>query len=173
MNFTESELKEENNKILNTGFEEGTYAYESLPDDWLVLEQVEDVVFWDNSVSLNGTKSIKVENATQKLTLISDAFSLNPESVYFATSYLKAKRLSSKPLVMYFHAFVNNGKKVNEFSRKLVPDENWARLSLSIGFLKSSAKFGRITIMFPNDTDNTYWVDDVKCHQVHSFQKRK
>jgi hypothetical protein len=173
MNFTESELKESDNLILNYGFEKGDYEYNNLPEDWIVLEQSDKNVFWDDNVSLNGSKSLKFENSSSKLTLISDAFPLNPETVYYATCYLKSQMLSSKNVVLYFHAFDENGKKVNQFSRKLSPDTNWRRLALSIGFLKSSAKFGRITIMFPNDTNNIYWIDDVKCFAVHSFQKRK
>jgi hypothetical protein len=173
MNFTDSELKNSENLVPNPGFEKGTYSYETLPDDWLVLEKKDKVVFWDDSISLNESKSIKVKNPSKKLTLISDAFLLNPESVYFASCYLKSDVMSVKNVVMYFHAFDDNGKKVNQFSRKLSPDTNWSRLALSIGFLKSSAKFGRITIMFPIDANNTYWVDDVNCFKVHSFQKRK
>lgn len=173
MNFTDSELKESDNLIFNYGFEKGDYGYTNLPDDWIVLEQSEKVVFWDNNVALNGTKSLKFEKSSSKLTLISDAFPLNPETVYYATCYLKSQNLTTKNVVLYFHAFDENGKKVNHFNRKLSPDTNWRRLAMSIGFLKSSAKFGRITIMFPNDANNTYWIDDVKCFAVHSFQKRK
>ena len=173
MNLTDSDLEESLNMIFNSGFENGDYNYESIPPDWVVLDDKDEKVFWDNEIAHNGSKSLKFQETNQKFTLISEAFPLNTQAIYHTRCYVKAKKLFTKNVQIFFHAFDKNGKEVNQYHRKMLPDQNWKALELTSGFLKSSAKFGRVTIMIPHDEDNSYWIDDVKCYHLHSFQKRK
>ena len=173
IDLRDSDLRDSNNLVYNSGFESGEYDYDATPEDWIVLNKPLNRIFWDNGESHNGEKCVKVKYPDSKIYLISEAFSLNPQAVYHIRCFMKSEKSGSKPILLLFNAFDKNGKKVNTFSKKIYPQQNWNSLELNTGFLKSSAKFGRISLIFPKSSKNVYWVDDIEAYFVHSFHKRK
>ncbi|MCD4818183.1 MAG: hypothetical protein K8S23_05795 [Candidatus Cloacimonetes bacterium] len=173
IDLRDSDQRDLINLVYNSGFESGDYDYDTTPEDWIVLNKPLNKIFWDNGESHNGEKCVKIKHPDRKISLISEAFSLNPEAVYQVKCFLKSQKDNSKSTLLTFSAFDKNGKKVNKFSKKIYPNQSWSSFELNTGFLKSSAKFGRITFIFPKDSKNVYWVDDVETYFIHSFHKRK
>jgi hypothetical protein len=73
--------------------------------------------------------------------------------------------------VIRFLAFNAKGKRVNKFSNKGYPKEDWTQIDLTSGFLNSTARFGRIIISIPKKPDKIFWIDDVESYNVYKIQK--
>jgi len=173
VDLRESDLRDSKNIIYNSGFEKGRYVFSATPEGWIILDKPLHRIVWDNEAAHNGGKSLKIKFPDNKIVLISEAFSLNPEAVYHTRCFVKSQNNGSKPITFLFNAFDKNGKKVNSFSKKITSKQSWTSLEMNTGFLKSSAKFGRISLIFPSDGKNIYWVDDIESYLIHSFHKRK
>ena len=173
VDFREQNIDFEENMIVNSGFEKGNYYNDNLPENWFVLEKTNGRIFWDNEIALNGKKSLRIQNPDQKISILSDAFSINSQAVYLCKAYIKNANVSTNPVIISFYAFDKNGKKVNKFSQKVYTHKKWTELKLTSGFLKSGAKYGRVKITIPHERKNTFWLDDVGCFYIHSFTKRK
>ena len=173
MNFSEKDIKNEKNVLVNPSFENGFYSYNEIPEGWMVMDKPNGTIFWDKDVHNSGEKSLKIENPRKTIRLISDSFVINPEAVYYIRAFVKSDRLTSKQITLQFIVFDKEGKKVNVFGKKFFIEDKWTKLSLTAGFFKSSAKFARIIISIPRKPDVTFWIDDVEVYNIHSFMKRK
>ncbi len=173
MNFSEKDIKNEKNVLVNPSFENGFYSYNEIPEGWMVMDKPNGTIFWDKDVHNSGEKSLKIENPRKTIRLISDSFVINPGAVYYIRAFVKSDRITSKQITLQFIVFDKEGKKVNVFGKKFFIEDKWTKLSLTAGFFKSSAKFARIIISIPRKPDVTFWIDDVEVYNIHSFMKRK
>lgn len=173
MNFSEDDIKNEENIIQNSGFEEGNYNYTALPEKWIIMDKPDKTIFWDKDVFHNGEKSLKINNPAKKINIVSDSFSIDPGAVYFVKAYIKSDRVTSKQIILNFIVFDKEGKKLNQFKKAFYPTADWTPIKLTAGFFKSGAKFARVIISVPRKRDGTFWIDDVNTYNIHSFKKRK
>lgn len=169
--FSEEDIKNKNNVVLNSSFENGEFNKNKLPSNWTSLDNNSEFIVWDDEHAHSGTKSLRTDFPTNNLNIISDAFSIDPESVYYTRCFVKTNYKSNHQIYIRFLAFNNKGEKVNKFSSKLYPKEDWTKAELTTGFFKNSAKFGRIIISIPDRDDKVFWMDDVESYKVYKIQK--
>jgi hypothetical protein len=171
MNFSEKDIKDNENEVLNTSFENGEYDPQKLPDGWFLLEDTSNYITWDNENSHTGSKSLKIEYPRDKINIISDAFLIDADQVYYSCLYVKTNYNSNQPITIRFLAFDSKGKRVSEFSNNGLPKQDWTQIDITSGFLKSTARFGRIIISIPKKSDKIYWLDDIGSYAVYRIQK--
>ena len=170
--FSDEEIAGKENLIPNSGFEEGTYNYDILPEHWLIVNKPHFEIFWDRTNGFAGEKSLKIQSPSEEINLFSDAFNIDPGAIYYSRCFVKSNRQNAAPVTLYFLAFNLEGKKVNRFSSKIIPKQEWTEINLSSGFLKGDALFGRVVISFPKSKDVTYWIDNVETYEVYKLRKR-
>ena len=165
------DIKDAENVVFNSSFETKSLEESRLPDGWMVLDELENTVSWDSEVSAAGNHSIKVAHTRSKVNIISDAFPIDPESVYFTRCMMKSNYKSNHAITIRFLAFNAKGKQLNKFAEKFYPEEDWTTMRLTTGFFKTAARFGRIIISFPSKSDKVYWLDDVESYGVYRLKK--
>ena len=171
MRFSEKDIGDTVNAVINPSFEDGEYNSETLPEEWMVLNDAAEKVFWDDNYKRTDSKSLRVEYPDDKINIISDAFPINPEYVYYSRCFLRTNYRSNHSVIIRFLAFNAKGKRVNKFSNKGYPKEDWTQIDLTSGFLNSTARFGRIIISIPKKPDKIFWIDDVESYNVYKIQK--
>ena len=160
------------NVVPNSSFEQGKYEPSSVPEGWVVLNDLENNTVWDDEIHNVGGKCLKVESSEEKTSLISDGFSINPQAVYYSRCYIKSDKPTKEPVKLHFFAFDKNGKKVNNYSEKVILKQGWNQIELTTGFFNANASVGRIAIAIPEEKGNVYWVDDVESYNVYKFAYR-
>ena len=170
-NFSEKDIKDAENVVFNSSFELGNTDETKVPEGWMVLDELENTVSWDKNTAFGGEKCLKISHAKTKVSIISDAFPIDPASVYFTKCMMKSNYKSNHAVTFRFLAFDSKGKQVNKFSEKYYPETDWATMGLTTGFFKTSARFGRIVISFPSKSDKVFWVDDLESYSVYRIQK--
>lgn len=171
MNFSEKDIVGKENVVFNPSFENGEFEANSMPEDWMVLNKPENQIFWDDNYRHSGGKSLKIQYPKSKINIISDAFPIDAEAVYYSRCFVKSSYQSNHPVTIRFLAFNSKGKRVNKFSSKGYPGEDWTQIDLTSGFLKSTARFGRIIISIPKKPDKIFWLDDIDSYNVYKIQK--
>ncbi len=169
--FSDKDIVGKQNSVINSGFEDGDYQYNHMPENWKVLDEPNENVFWDNTNFFNGEKSLKIEHPSSKISIISEAFEIDPEAVYYSRCFIKTNYQSNHSITFRFLAFNAKGKRVDKFSVKNYPKTDWTQVELTSGFFNRNAKFGRIIISFPKRPDKIFWIDDVESYNVYKIQK--
>ena len=171
MNFSEKDIKGKENEVYNSSFENGDYDPDRLPDGWSLLDDKSNNILWDDEISCTGLKSLKIYNPKKKINLISDAFPIDADYVYYSRFFVKTNYDSNHLITIRFLAFDANGNRVSKFSENDLPKQDWTQIDLTSGFLKSTARFGRIIISIPRKSDKIYWLDDIESYAVYRIQK--
>jgi len=169
-NISESDLKGQDNLILNSGFELGQYNPDNLPLGWFTVANNENIV-WDDQIHLTGEKSIKVRGNTESTEIISESFPINPSNIYYLHCNVKALRSVSSVISLAFVVFNNNGRKVDEYSETFYLQDSWTKMSFRTGFLSSKARYARVIVILPDEKGSDFWIDDVECFVAHTFKK--
>ena len=171
MDFSEKDIKDNENEVFNTSFEIGEYDPQKLPDGWFLLEETSEYITWDNKNPYTGSKSLKVEYPKDKINIISDAFPIDADQVYYSRLFVKTNYNSNQSITIRFLAFDSKGKRVSKFSNNGLPKQDWTQIDITSGFLKSTARFGRIIISIPRKSDKIYWFDNIESYAVYRIQK--
>jgi len=169
--FSEKDIKDKENVIFNSSFEDGKFNEQNMPEHWMTLDNNTDYIFWDDVISRSGGKSLKIEYPDKKVNIVSETFPINSEYIYYTKCFLKTNYHSNHQIYIRFLAFNEKGKRVNKFSEKVYPGEEWTKGELTTGFFNSSARFGRIIISIPSKDDKTFWIDDIESFKVYRIQK--
>jgi hypothetical protein len=158
------------NIVPNSSFEMGS---NQMPEGWVVLNETENNIIWDDDLAKNGSKSLKINAKKSGANLVSDEFVIDPLSVYYSRCYIKAQKPSDKPVTIHFIAFNKNGKKVNDYKKEVKLVSDWTLVELTTGFFDGSATYARIAVSIPEDEkENIYWVDDIESYNVHKLAYR-
>lgn len=171
MDFSEKDIKDSVNEVFNSSMENGDFELDELPDNWFILEGNTDCMIWDNNDFHTGSKCLKIENPKDNINIISDAFPIDADHVYYSRLFIKANYNSNQQITIRFLAFDVKGKRVSKFSDRGLPKQDWTQIDITSGFLKSTARFGRIIISIPKKSDKIYWLDDVESYAVYRIQK--
>ena len=171
MDFSEKDINGKENEVYNASFENGEYDPDEMPDGWSLLEDKSDNILWDNEISRTGLKSLKIQHPKNKINLISDAFSIDADYVYYSRFFVKTNYDSNQLITIRFLAFDANGNRVSKFSENELPKQDWTQIDITSGFLKSTARFGRIIVSIPKKPDKIYWLDDIESYAVYKIQK--
>jgi len=171
MNFSEKDINGKKNEVYNSSFEKGEFNPNILPEGWSLLKEASDYISWDNELSRTGSNCIKVEHSEDKINIVSDAFPIAADQIYYSRFFVKANYNSNHLITIRFVAFDANGKRVSKFSENGLPQKDWTQIDITSGFLKSTARFGRVIISIPSKSDKIYWIDDVESYAVYRIQK--
>ncbi|MCF7857921.1 MAG: hypothetical protein K9N07_01150 [Candidatus Cloacimonetes bacterium] len=171
MNFSEKDIKDKENVVYNSGFENDEFDPQIIPDGWFDLENTPEYLAWDNTDSHAGSRSLKVNFPKQNITIISDSFPIDADYVYYSRFFVKTNYNSNDTITIRFLAFDSKGKRVGKFSDKGLPEKEWTQIDITSGFLKSTARFGRIVISISEKPDKIYWLDDIESFAVYRIQK--
>jgi len=171
MDFSEEDINDKENEVYNTSFEDGEYDPQKLPDGWFLLEDTFDYVSWNNETAHTGSKSLKVQYPKDNINIISDAFPIDADHVYYSRIFVKTNYNSNQSITIRFLAFNSKGKRVSKFSENGLPKQEWTQIDITSGFLNSTARFGRIIISIPKKSDKMYWLDDIESYAVYRIQK--
>ena len=170
--FSAEDAEGKENIVSNSSFDmvdEGS----NMPQGWVVLNEQENNIIWDDESHDDEGKCLKVENTNDTANLVSDGFNIDPQSVYYSRCYIKSNKISKDPVIMHFIAFDRNGKKVNDYKKEVAVEEDWTLVELTTGFFDNSATLARIAVSIPEGSDDTsYWVDDIESYNVHKFAYR-
>ncbi|MCK4957232.1 MAG: hypothetical protein KAS49_06310 [Candidatus Cloacimonetes bacterium] len=167
--FSEKDIRDNENEIYNCSFEQGEYGINNFPDGWFSLDSKEGEIVWENTVSQDGNKSIKI-NGKHDASIISEAFNINPAGVYYSRCFAKTKDNLALPVRISFIAFNKNGKKVGKFSRTTVVSDKWIPVNITTGFFNGSAVFGRLVITVKAQKDYPVWLDNVGNFKVYEIK---
>ena len=89
---------------------------------------------------------------------------------YYLRCYFKTNSPNPPRPQLRFIVFKENGKIVNRFKVKAKLNEDWERTTISAGFIKPGARFGRLGIYIPPFKEGSIWIDDTGCFEVHGFK---
>ena len=170
--FSEKYTEGKTNVVANSSFEKGEPYSSNIPEGWIVSNEMENSIIWEEEARNEGDKCLKIENSNQKTNLISDKFMINSQSVYYTKCQIKSEKSTSKPVKLYLIAFDKKGNKVNEYSQETVLDTEWNLIELTSGFFNQDAVSARISVTIPKDEDNTFRIDDVESYNVRKFAYR-
>ena len=170
--FSEKYTEGKTNVVANSSFEKGEPYSSNIPEGWIVSNEMENSIIWEEEARNEGDKCLKIENSNQKTNLISDKFMINSQSVYYTKCQIKSEKSTSKPVKLYLIAFDKKGNKVNEYSQETLLDPEWNLIELTSGFFNQDAVSARISVTIPKDEDNTFRIDDVESYNVHKFAYR-
>ena len=81
--FSDEEIAGKENLIPNSGFEEGTYNYDILPEHWLIVNKPHFEIFWDRTNGFAGEKSLKIQSPSEEINLFSDAFNIDTGAINY------------------------------------------------------------------------------------------
>ena len=171
MDFSEKDINGKENEVYNASFENGEYDPDEIPVGWSLLDNKSGYILWDNEVSRTGLKSLRIQNPKDKINIISDAFQIDADHVYYSRFFVKTNYDSNQLITIRFLAFDANGNRVSKFSENDLPKQDWTQIDITSGFLKSTARFGRIIISIPKKPDKIYWLDDIESYAVYRIQK--
>ena len=171
MDFSEKDINGKENEVYNASFENGEYDPDEMPDGWSLLDDKSNYILWDNKISRTGLKSLKIQHPKSKINLISDAFPIDADYVYYSRFFVKTNYDSNQLITIRFLAFDAYGNRVSKFSENDLPKQDWTQIDITSGFLKSTARFGRIIISIPKKPDKIYWLDDIESYAVYRIQK--
>ncbi|HPR17242.1 MAG TPA: hypothetical protein PLD62_03245 [Candidatus Cloacimonadota bacterium] len=168
-NFSEDDIKNNENEIYNSGFE--SISTEAEMEGWTVLEDYSSVLSLVNDDFHTGKISLKISHPKERISIISDSFPIDPDAVYFSRCYVKSNYKSNLPVRLHFVVFDAAGKQLNTFQKKGYPDNVWSDISLNAGFFKPAARFARVFVSLPAREDKIFWLDDVESFKVYKIQK--
>ena len=170
--FLESDAEGKPNLILNPEFDTDPQSSQSMPQGWMLMgssRNNEASICCDRAVFLAGTQSLRIKNSRKHLMIISDAFRINGQSGYYIKASAKSTNLRGSKIKLHFIAYNAAGNIRNTFKSSLWTTDNWKKTTISAGFLKKDVNFGRVLIIVPPTEDETIWIDDLGCFQVHHF----
>jgi hypothetical protein len=167
--FSESDIAGKVNLLHNPGFELGEYAAENFPQNWVSLDFQPNEIIWDNEFAQQAERSLRIE-AGRKISLVSEAFSIDPIGVYYARIYAKTANKLSQNVRIKFVTFNKNGKQLDKFSESMMVSDEWIPVNITTGFFKSGAVFGRIIITVDSRAGDPLWLDNAGCYKVYEIK---
>ncbi len=174
LQFTERDIDSTANLVSNPSFN----SYSSLPTDalkgWNVHLEPQgsalSPVIIDPQEATEGKTSLRIDASNRAVLILSEPFQVRRYGGYYLRTYLKSSSTELPNLQLRFIVFKENGKILNRFKSKIKPHSDWTLHSLSAGFIKPGARFGRMAILIPPFKDGSVWLDNAGCFEVHGFK---
>lgn len=172
--FTESDIGTSLNLIDNPGFAPNSLDPAKSLKHWSLhtepaLADSSPVVI-DPKVFQDGGTSLRIDASNRSVMIISDPFPVRRYGGYYLRSWLKTDSPDPPKIYLRFIVFREDGKIVNRFRSKSAVKPDWSLATLSAGFIRPGARFGRLAIMIPPFKEGSVWVDNSGCFEVHGFQ---
>lgn len=169
--YSRNEFLEKVNLIENSGFEVLDRFGSELPEGWILLDNSPDQVIIDSQIAHSGSKSLKIKKPLTSIQLTSDSFNVDPTCSYYCRCFLKANKNTKEPVTFYFITFDHDSKRINRFSQRVFPTQEWSMVEINTDSLDLNSAFGRIVLSIPDDSDINIWVDDVESYTICNTEK--
>ncbi|PKN72670.1 MAG: hypothetical protein CVU50_05895 [Candidatus Cloacimonetes bacterium HGW-Cloacimonetes-3] len=173
LNFTDNDVDNTPNLIANPSFNPYSDVAADALKSWVVhLDPPggeSSPVNIDPGVSLDGGTSLRIDASDKSVMVLSDPFPVRRYGGYYVRTSFKTNTASPPQAQMRMIVFMDNGKIVNRFKKRFQITSEWERQTLSAGFIKPGAKFGRLAYMIPPFKEGSIWIDVAGCYEVHSF----
>jgi hypothetical protein len=164
------DIGEKPSVVTNGGFEVGMPDETAMPPSWFLYDQPQDAIVWQESGGNFNPRCVQVHATAKAVDIVSDAFPVSTHNVYLVRAFMRSAAEHPRPITLQFWGFDITGKIINRYSEKILPSDEWNDLTMTVGFLKPDAMFGRVIITVPAD-DAEYWLDDINCYNVYEFKK--
>jgi len=174
LHFTERDVDSAANLVLNNSFN----PYSTLPSEmlkgWSIhldppINAGSPVVVDPNEVQ-DGKTSLRIDASDKSVLILSDPFKVRRYGGYYLRTYFKTNSPLPPNVQLRFIVFKENGKIVNRFKVKSKPQQDWTLHTISAGFIRPGAKFGRLAIFIPPFKEGSIWLDNTGCFEVHGFK---
>lgn len=174
LKFTDKDIASSPNLVLNGDFNPySTIAAEALKGWSVHLDppdsQTSPVVI-DPHQALEGKTSLRIDASDKDVLILSDSFNVRRYGGYYLRSNVKSNSSLPPQVQLRFIVFKESGKIINRFRCKIKPGEEWEQSTISAGFIRPGAKFGRLAIHIPPFKDGSVWIDNAGCYEVHGFK---
>lgn len=172
--FTERDVENSPNLVINHSFDPFSTVAEEALKGWSVhLDPPgsgDSPVIIDPKVTKEGNTSLRIDASNRSVLILSDSFQVRRYGGYYLRSYFKTDSPLPPQVQLRFIAFKDNGKIVNRFRSRIKLHTDWHRGTISAGFIKPGAKFGRLGIFIPPFKEGSIWIDEAGCFEVHGFK---
>ncbi len=170
--FLEKDTLGKPNLLLNPWFDSNADENSFMPEGWILMgasqEKPEGACF-DEVDFLTGSRSLKISKSDKFLMLVSESFRIDRYGGFFARASAKSDSEEGPQLRLRFLAYNESGTIRNTFNTRMKTGKEWSKHTISAGFLKPDVYFGRIIILIPPTGEDTIWIDDIACFEVHRF----
>lgn len=174
LNFTEKDAENSINLIVNPSFNPYSEVATEALRGWVVhLDPAggeTSPVIIDPTEALDEGTSLRIDASDKSVMVLSDPFKARRYGGYYARTSFKTNSATPPIVTMRLIVFQDNGKITNRFAQRVIPTSNWVRKTLSAGFIRPGAKFGRLAYLIPPFKEGSIWIDSAGCFEVHSFQ---
>jgi hypothetical protein len=170
--FLEKDTIGKPNLLLNPWFDGDVVEGSFMPEGWILMgasqENPEGASF-DEVDFLTGSRSLKISKSDKYLMLVSESFRIDRYGGFFARASAKSDTETGPNLRLRFVAYNESGTIRNTFNTGMKTGKDWTKHTISAGFLKPDVHFGRVIILIPPTGEDTIWIDDIACFEVHRF----
>lgn len=172
--FTESDIGTSLNLINNPGFAPNSLDPAKSLKHWSLHTEPaladSSPVIIDPKNFQDGNTSLRIDASNRSVMIISDPFPVRRYGGYYLRSWLRTDSPNPPNVYLRFIVFREDGKIVNKFRSKNSIQADWSLATLSAGFIRPGARFGRLAIMIPPFKEGSVWVDNSGCFEVHGFK---
>ncbi|MCB5262095.1 MAG: hypothetical protein LHW64_09075 [Candidatus Cloacimonetes bacterium] len=172
--FTEADIQDSGNLLLNPGFAPYSLSGEEALRGWNIHVEPPckdfDKIKIDPTLSLEGDTALKISASDRDIILISDPFKVRRYGGYYSRVMINSDSSRPVQIDMQMITFREDGKITNRFKAKTRLSEGWNRLAVSAGFLRPKVSWGRLSIHIPPFEEGSVWLDDAGCWEVHGFK---
>ncbi|MDD4310194.1 MAG: hypothetical protein PHO32_07420 [Candidatus Cloacimonetes bacterium] len=172
--FTEKDVDGSLNLVVNSHFEAMSGTASEALYGWAVTLDPgtggTSPVIVDGTESYEGDGSIRIKASANSVLILSDAFKVRRYGGYYLRANLKSDSPQAPQVQMRFIVFKDDGTITNKFADKTTATAEWNRTTISAGFIRPGAKFGRLGIYIPPFSEGSVWIDNAGCYEVHGFK---
>ncbi len=171
--FMEKDTLGKPNLIINPWFDSDKDSDLEIPQGWLLMGSEKNkpgVVTFDEMDFEAGSRSLRIDKSDKYLMLVSESFRIDRYGGFFVRASAKSSADKGPNLRLRFVAYNESGAIRDTFNSRMKTGNSWSKYNMSVGFLKPDVRFGRVIIIIPPTGEDTVWIDDIACFEVHRFK---
>jgi len=174
LNFSDKDLSNTPNLLLNPDFNPYSVVPSESLKGWVVhLDPPggsDSPVIIDPEVHLEGGTCLRVDASDKSVMILSDPFEVRRYGGYYVHTSFKTNSPAPPIIQMRMIVFMENGKILNRFKNRFHLGSDWENQTISAGFIKPGAKFGRLAYMIPPFKEGSIYIDKAGVYEAHGFK---
>jgi hypothetical protein len=174
LNFSDKDLSNTPNLLLNPDFNPYSVVPSESLKGWVVhLDPPggsESPVIIDPEVHLEGGTCLRIDASDKSVMILSDPFEVRRYGGYYVHTNFKTNSPAPPMIQMRMIVFMENGKILNRFKNRFHLSSDWKNQTISAGFIKPGAKFGRLAYMIPPFKEGSIYIDKAGVYEAHGFK---
>jgi len=174
LNFSEKDVANNPNLLLNPDFNPYSIVPSESLKGWVVHlvppGDTDSPVIIDPSVHLEGGTCLRIDASEKSVMILSDPFDVRRYGGYYIHTHFKTDSPAPPMIQMRMIVFMDNGKILNRFKHRFYLSSEWQNQTMSAGFIKPGAKFGRLAYMIPPFKEGSIYIDKAGVYEAHGFK---